>query len=325
MAEATLHDDSDVLDVTTPAAGYAAGEVIQLADGRAAYVCGLQAKTSGESAGLKTSGQVTLAKTASVVILDGDQVYWDRSANTATPLRALAGADFPIGVAVGDAASADTSVVVDLNKKPVYTIDALRDPSDTVLVLTAGTPSLSIGPGYAKMAFSATAEAQKVDILSKHSVPVDIPFIVEGELNIVDSGDAAAAAVDINVGIASATHASDCDSIAESLFLHVDGADTNGAVNINAESDDGTTEVAATDTTVDFAAGTPFAFRFDCRDLTNVKIYINGVRVLSSSTFKLDAATGPLKLLAHVEKGANDTLADVRICKLAIRATDLAA
>jgi predicted RecA/RadA family phage recombinase len=324
MSEASIYNDSDVVDVTTPAAGYASGEVIQLADGRAAYVGGLQAKTSGEAAGAKTSGQVTVTKTSGVVVLKGAPLYWDRSANTATPLKALAGGDFFLGVSLEDAASTATTVVVDLNVQPVYTIDALRDASATALVLTAGTPSLTMGPGYAKMAFSTTAEAQKVDILSAASVPVTVPFIVEGRINIVDSGDAAAAAVDINVGLANATHASDADSITESLFLHVDGADTNGAVNINAESDDGTTEVAATDTTVDFTAGTAFDFAFDCRDLTACKLYVNGVRVLSATAFKLDAATGPLKLLAHMEKGANDTAADVRIEKLAIRTTDLA-
>lgn len=324
MAEATIYSDTDVIGATTPAAGYTAGEVLQLADGRAAFLCGLQNKTSGEESGLKTSGQVTVTKTSGVVVLKGDRLYWNRSTNSATPLRALTGAHFFLGVALEDAASTATTVLVDLNVQPRYLIDALRDPSDTVLVLTAGTPSLSMGPGYAKMAFSNTAEAQKVDILSKASVPVDVPFIVEMELNIVDSGDAAAAAVDINVGIASATHASDCDSIAESMFVHVDGADTNGAVNINLESDDGTTEVAATDTTVDFAAGTPFRVVFDCRNLADIQAYVNGVNVLPNSVFKLDAATGPLKLLAHIEKGANDTVADVRINQLAIRTMDVA-
>lgn len=322
MAEATLYKDADTIDVTVPAAGYSSGEVLQLPDGRAAYVQGLRTLDSVDVAALKTTGQVTLAKTASVVCLKGLEAYWDRSANTCTPLRALAGADFPIGVFVKDAASADATCVVDLNVKPRYTIDALRDPSDTVLVLSAGTPSLSMGPGYAKMAFSATAEAQKVDILTKHSIPVTIPFIAVMDINIVDSGDAAAAAVDINIGIANETHASDGDTIAESMFVHVDGADTNAAVNILMESDDGTTEVAATDTTKDFAAGTPFQVWFDCRDLTDIQAYVNGVNVLPASVFKLNAATGPLKLLAHMEKGANDTLADVRINQLALLAMD---
>lgn len=322
MSEALHKGPADELAVTTPAAGYSSGEVIQLADGRAGYVDGLRALASGEVANLRTGQRVTLAKTASVVCLKGGRAYWDRSANTVTPLRALAGADYSIGVFAADAAAADATVDVFLGVDPVYTLDALRDPSDTVIVKTAGTPALAMGPGYAKMTFSATAEAQKVDLLSKHSVPVDVPFIVELELNIVDSGDAAAAAVDINVGIASATHASDCDTIAESMFVHVDGADTNGAVNINLESDDGTTEVAATDTTVDFAAGTPFFVQFDCRDLTDIQAYVNGVNVLPASVFKLNAATGPLKLLAHMEKGANDTEADVRILSLRIRTMD---
>jgi predicted RecA/RadA family phage recombinase len=318
MSEALLSNSSDVVAQPTPAAGYASGEVIQLADGRAAVVQGLRALTSGEEAGLKTTGQHTFAKTAGVVILKGDRVYWDRSANTATPLQAVAGADFVLGVALADAASADTTVSVDLNVQPVYVVDLLRQPADTVLVLTAGTPALTMGPGYAKLAFSATAEVQKVDALSQASVPVAIPFVVEGRMAVYDIGDANV--VDINVGVAIATHASDADSITESLFLHLDGT----ALDILAESDDGTTEVAATDTTVDAVDDTYFDFRFDCRDLTNIKIYINGVRVLAASTFKLNAATGPLKLLAHLEKTSNDTPGEIRIAHLAIRTTDLA-
>lgn len=321
MSEALLSNSSDVIAQTTPAAGYAYGEVIQLADGRAAVVQGLRALASGDEAGLKTTGQHTVAKTANVVILKGDRVYWDRSADTATPLQAVAGADFPIGVATADAAASDATVTVDLNVAPVYVVDIMRQPTDTVPVKTAGTNmDFSMGPGYVKLALSSThAEANKLDILSQHSVPKTIPFIVEGRMAIYDIGDEGS--LDINVGIASATHASDADAIAESVFLHLDGT----ALDIKAESDDGTTEVAATDTTVDAVDDTYFDFRFDCRDLTNIKIYINGVRVLAASTFKLNAATGPLKCLAHIEKGANDTPGEIRIAHLAIRATDLAA
>ena len=38
----------------------------------------------------------------------------------------------------------------------------------------------------------------------------------------------------------------------------------------------------------------------------------------------LDAATGPLKLLAHMEKSADDTPGDVRVSHMAIRTMDLA-
>lgn len=318
MAEALIYKDADTIDVVTPTAGYTGGEVIQLSDGRAAFVAGQVARVSGDQAALKTTGQVTLLKTASVVILEGDLVYWDRSAGTATPLQAVAGADFPIGVAVSDAAAADSTVIVDLNKKPHYLIDMMRDPFDTVLVLTAGTPALTMGPGYTKLAFSATAEAQKVDALSQKSIPVAIPFIVEGRMAVYDIGDNAA--VDINVGLANATHATDGDAITESVFLHLDGT----ALDILLESDDGTTEVAAEDSTIDAVDDTYFDFRMDCRDLTDIQIYINGVLMKAASVYALGDATGPMKLLAHIEKTSNDTLGEIRIAHLAVRTTDLA-
>ena len=323
MAEATLYKDADTIDVTTPSAGYSSGEVIQLSDGRAAVVTGLTAKVSGDPAALKTSGQFTLTKGADLVILEGAPLYWDRSAGSVTPIKVVAGGDFYAGVAVTDVAAATLTCVVDLNVKPNYTIDIMRDPTDTVIV--AGG-LMSMGPGYAKLSCAVATEAQKSDIMSIHSVPVvdgsAVPFIVEGRMTIFDNGNDTA--LDINVGIADDTHADEADTIAESVFLHFDGS-SGSDLNINAESDDGTTEVASTDTTVDYAEETYFDFAFDCRDLSDIKIYINGVQVLSASTFVLTDATGPMKLLAHVEKASNDTLADVRIAKLALRCTDLAA
>lgn len=322
MAEATIDKDTDVIDERAPAAGYASGEVIQMPDGRAAVVTGLCARTSGEVAGLKTSGQVTLAKTITVVVLKGAPLYWDRSANTCTPLKALAGGDFFVGTAVDDAVLAATTVVVNLNVRPNYTIDLLRDPSDTVLV---GSAVLTHFPGYAKFVLDATSEAQKVDALSQHSIPVTktapavpVPFIVEGRMAAYVIGSDAT--VDMNVGIANETHATSADEIAESVFMHLDEV-----LSIFAESDDGTTEVPAADTLVDCVVGTYFDFAIDGRDLADIQIYINGVNVLAASVFKLDLATGPIKLLVHVEKTTGTAVGELRISKLALRAMDVAA
>jgi predicted RecA/RadA family phage recombinase len=321
MSEALLEKDSDVIDVTTPTAGYSSGEVIQLADGRAAVVQGLSARVSGDKAGLKTSGQVRLAKTASVVILPGGRVYWDRSANTATPLQIAAGADFFVGVAPEGAASAATTVLVDLNAKPKYLTSLGEGGFDCVPVLTAGTLFVGDRGGEFTVACSATAEAQKGDLLSRKSVPVTVPMIFECIFQVVTTADADVA--DLSVGLANATHASDADSITESALFHADlGAD----LNLDAESDDGTTEVAATDTTVDLVAGTDIEVWLDARDLTNVKYYVNGVEVLSATANlgNIAAAAGPLKALFHLEKSANDTLCEVKCRHLAIRATDQA-
>lgn len=314
--EALAANDSEVLEVVTPAAGYSAGEVIQMPDGRAGVVEGLVALISGDPAGIRVRGRVTVAKTSGVVVLRGAPLYWDRSANTATPLQALTGGDFFLGVADDDAASTDATVGVDLNVPPVYTIDALRDASTTAYAATH--ESLSMAPGKAELKFTTATEAQKVDILSDRSWPITVPFIVEGRFNVIDNGDHAA--FDFNIGVASATHASDCDSIAESCFLHIDG----NALDIYTESDDGTTEVAADDTDVNFAEGTAVDFAIDARDLTDIQIYINGVLVNGSTVHKLDAATGPLKLLAHLEKSSDDSPGQVNIEKLAVRLMDVA-
>lgn len=319
MSEATLYKDADTIDVITPAAEYTSGEVIQIADGRAAVVMGLTAKASGDPAALKTTGQFTLTKGADLVVLEGAPLYWDRSAGSVTPLKAVAGGDFFVGVAVKDQAAADTAVVVDLNVQPNYTIDIFSDPLDEVIV---GDATLIVHGGTAVLALIATSEAEKVDMLSKHSIPVvsgsAIPFIVEGRMA---GYGASANTVDINVGIANATHATDAESITEAVLIHLDEV---ADLNIFVHSDDGTTEVALTDTTINYVEDAYFDFAFDCRDLSDIKIYINGVRVLSGTTFALGDATGPIKLLAHIEKTTGTATGEVRLTKLALRCTDLA-
>lgn len=314
MAEATLSKDgnANTMDVTAPAA-MAAGQVFQLPDGRAGVTAGLAGFASGDPATLITAGQFTFTKTATLVVLDGAPVYWDRSANTATPLRAAAGADYYLGVAVGDSATATTTVVVDINVQPSYTIDLLADPGVSIAV---GDAALSYQGGSAVFNILATSEAEKIDLISYRSIPVTVPFIVEGRMaSFVIGTDNT---VDMNVGLANATHATSADTITESMFIHLDET-----LDINIESDDNSTEVAATDSTVNCVDNTYFDFAFDCRDLTDIQIYINGVNVLPASVFKLNAATGPLCLLAHVEKTTGTATGEMRVAKLALRATDI--
>ena len=317
MAEAQTKDIAHERTETVPAA-IASGEIYQLADGRAAVFLGLNAAASGDEVGFVTEGQFTVLKTDSTVVLKGGRVYWDTSASTATPLEAFGADDFYLGLAVEDAASADTTLVVDINARQSNAIDLQGDtPWDTVVILTAGTPDVKMRGGSATASFSATAEAQKVDLLSKQSVLAENGFIAEFKLSIEDNGDDAA--LDINIGVANATHATDADAITESVFIHVDG----NVLDLLAESDDGTTEVAATDTTVNYAEGTSFEIWMDARDITDIQIYIDAVLVLGASVFVLTAATGPIKALFHMEKTSNDTPADVRISRMSVRTMDL--
>lgn len=286
----------------TVAAAVTSGEVWQLADGRAAYLPELTGASSGDRAAFTTEGQATIAKTSGVVILDGGRVYWDHSANTAT-YKKVNDRDFYIGRAVGDAASADTTMTVNLNVDPPYDIDLLRDGALSVATGTAaaggfGVPALYGGkPG---LRLTATNEAQCIDMLSVDRVAISANPIAEFVFRLGANGSTSD--VDINLGVANGTSTTDADAITESVFVHIDG----GSLNINVESDDGTTEVAATDTTVDATAGSAVSDRvevwMDMRDPSDIQIYINGALVLGSTVFTLAAATGPIGLLAHLEK-----------------------
>lgn len=313
MSEVTLYQEGDTHDQLVPAAGYTSGQMLQLADGRAAYVLGLRSLSSGDMAALKTTGQVTLAKTASVVCLKGSKAYWDKSANTVTPLQAMGTNDFYVGTFSADAAAADTTAIVDLNVQPSYLIELGRGEWESTPVYTNGTAAVTFTGGTTKLSMSNTAEVSKLDIISKQSFLAGEAWIAEGKMAIYDIGDAAA--LDINVGVANATHASDADEITESVLLHFDG----NALDIKAESDDGTTEVAATDTTVNAVDDTYFQFAIDARDPSDVQIYVNGVLVLASTVFDISEAAGPLKALVHVEKTSDDTTVDVRVSELTVR------
>lgn len=324
--EAQYLSGGKTIDWTADAA-VVAGQVIQLRDGRAGVIA--EDAASGTIVGVYVDGLFLVQKTASVVILMGSRLFWDHSANVAHLIH-VNDRDFYLGTAQGGgptniatvsagvtgptiaASAAGSSVVVALNGKACNEM-SLASGFASVPINTAGFPFVQgVGDG-ANLGFSATAEAQKVDALSHRGMSIGSLSIVDALICVNTNGDASA--VDINIGLANGTHATDADSITESLFVHIDGASTN----INMESDDGTTEVAATDTTVDFTAGTPFLVQWDLSNNADIQAYINGVNVLPSSVFKLNAATGPLKLLAHMEKTSDDSPGNVSVLSLVAR------
>ena len=310
MAEALYSQSGCILNWVADAA-YSNGDVVQMPDGRAGVVtvnC-----SSGDTVGVRVHGVEKVAKTTSMVILDGGRVYWDHSANKAH-YASVSDRDFYLGVAVGDAASADTTMYVSLNVLPQYKLDLVRDPYISILV---GTAALN-GFGYPyreggglRFNITATSEAQKVDALSVERLAPGSKAIVECAFRMPNGGSGSAS--DFSIGLAHATHASDADSITDSIFIHMDG----GSTTINAECDDGTNETAATTTATTFTAGTALTNRvevwIDCRTLSSIKFYVNGARVASGTTFSVAAMTNALGLLAHVEKTTGTETADMTI------------
>ncbi len=312
MAEATYYKDEEVRDYT-PAAAVTGGEVRQLADGRAAVAP--RDIASGILGAVQTEGIHTVAKTSGVVILDGGRVYWDVSASSATFKADSGTQDFYLGTAVGDAASADTTMKVALNCCPRYIIDNREGTWTTEATLGLGVTAMA--GGGSMLSFDAVAEAAQAALYSDRTVPVSGNAILEGRVAIYNIGDNAA--LDIDIGLASGSHATDFETVANFAVIHLDGT----ALDIKVMSDDGTTDVAAVDSTIDAVDDTYFEFWIDTRNPSDVQIYVNGVdAVPDGTTLTLAAASNALKAICEIEKTSDDTVADVRVDFLKVRTAD---
>lgn len=315
MPEASARYNGKFITITAES-GITAGQVIQIKDGRAGFADA--DITSGNRGEIQVQDVARIAKASGIVILDGGQVWWDHSANQAT-YKPVDDRDFFVGVAVGDWASGETFVDVALNVQPTYLVDILRDGYRSVPVGTQALSGLMLkrNGGCLNFVLSNTSEAQKLDALSVAGFSKDANAIVE--IIFAVPNDGASTAVDVSLGIANGTHATDADSIAESIFVHLDENNTN----INLESDDGTTEVAATDTTYDYTEGSGVSnlvhVWFDMRNPADVQIYVNAVLALAATVFNVNAATGPFKLLAHIEKTSSTDVYELDLHALRAR------
>lgn len=288
------------------------GQVVQLADGRAGVYQGLTSAAIGDTVALAVVGIFDLAKTSTINILAGGEVWWDASLNEATIETA---GDFYVGVAVQDGL-AGSDVRVDLNVAQTNEVSLNKGDWTTEATLGLGavmTGLAGLGEPRVTLAFDAVAEAAQAALFSA-GIDVDDKPILEAMIGIFDIGDNAV--LDINFGLAVGSHATDFEAIAQFVAIQLDG----NALSIFAHSDDGTTDVTLVDTTVDAVDNTFIHLVIDCRDKTSCKIYLDGVRVLSGTTFVLTLHTGNLSAIAHIEKsGADNTLADVRVSKFNVR------
>jgi len=309
MPEAYYRNEGDSVDYT-PAVAVTGGTVVQLPDGRAAVVPVDLA--AGELGSACVKGIHRIAKSTSMVFLDGGRVFWDYSANAAH-YKQVNDRDFYVGRAVGDfLTAAATEIDVAFNVDPRPRIDLLRDGFLSVATGTQALggflPPQDVG-GSKALSLTATSEAQCVDMLSVDRVAVAANPIAEFVFRMTANGSTSA--VDVSLGLANGTSTTDADAIAESVFFHLDG----GSLAINAESDDGTTEVAATDTTTTFTAGSAVANRkelwIDGRDPSDMRFYVDGVEVLNATANlgNIALAAGPLGLLVHLEKSTGTATA----------------
>lgn len=301
----------------TLAAAAEPGDVLQHYDGRACVISSVKDLAAGQDAGVVLTGIHEFPFATGVACVKGAKYWWDESANAVIATPGLNVGDFYLGVGAEDKVSATgMRGRINLNHEPAAAW-SLRDGSRTGGIADTLQEVLGLGVrvlsgGSLSLEFDAVSEAATASLLSGAAFPIADQILFQATVNVIANGDAAA--FDAVVGLANDDHATDADAITESVFASINGASTN----INAESDDGTTEVAATDTTVDFTAGTPFSVWIDARDKADVKIYVNGARVLSGSTFVLSDATGPLRALIQMEKTTDDTAAQIVVLDMSV-------
>lgn len=253
-----------------------------------------------------------------------------------------------VGIAL-EAASGDGSIVRVLRLQETVDIDPLGDINGNLLIdddfigdypaagsaLSGqggyswtktetnglGVTGVDVANGVLKFAADAVAEAATATLFMENS-PADSgqDGIVEFIAGIWDVGDDAA--VDFDWGMASDDHATDFESIAEFVAFHVDGND----LSLKIHSDDGTTDTAAVDTTVDLVAETMYAFKIDYSDLSDVKFYYRALttsswtRLASGTTFDVSNASANWTPIVMVEKTNNDSTFDLRLDRIRLQA-----
>lgn len=187
-----------------------------------------------------------------------------------------------------------------------------------------GVTSVDVARGVLKFAADAQAEVAVASLFMENS-PLDPSKggIAEFIIGVWDIGDAAA--VDFDFGLASDDHATNFETIAEFVAFHLDGTD----LSLKIHSDDGTTDTAAVDTTVDLVDDTFYAFRIDYNDLSDVKFYYRALgaaawtRLLSGTTFDVSAATANWTPIVMAEKSSDDTTFDFRCDRIRVQAPRL--
>jgi len=177
---------------------------------------------------------------------------------------------------------------------------------------SGGTPTYAtVSPsatGEVALTLAATSEVENVCLAFGDKLCFDIDNIQRFEARVKVSS--MTSGTELVFGLGSARNDTQ-DSVANNAWFKMVGATSTTAVVV--ETDDGTTDLddkatgATLSTTykkfvIDFTGGK-----------SNVKFYIDGVRVAASTTFDMSAATSSLQPIFQLQKAANTNVDAVTI------------
>lgn len=181
----------------------------------------------------------------------------------------------------------------------------LWDIADTS---SAGTPTYTVGGinGEATLAFDSQSEVQNVCLFQSDVLNWDIDLIQRIEMRVKTTATLDSA-TSLAFGLASARNDA-IDSITAHASFRIIGNNT-----LVVESDDGTTDKD------DIATGTTLSSTYKkfVIDFTggksNVKFYVDGVRVAAATTFDMSAYSAGLQPYVQIQKTADTNTDSVTI------------
>lgn len=184
-------------------------------------------------------------------------------------------------------------------------------------VVGLGVKNVLIDGAAYDLEFDAVAEVADASIRCSANLLASKGATLEADLHMTNIGDNAA--LDADWGLCTLTDTAsvraDIETAADLAMFHMDG----NSANILAQSDNGTTDVAPTDTTIDnvTTALSYKKFKTIVRPSGTVEFWIDGVRALASTVFAV-ATTALLGGIVNIEKTSDDTVAVLRMKRLRI-------
>lgn len=174
-------------------------------------------------------------------------------------------------------------------------------------VTGAAPPTHVRNSGAAILTLTADNQAQILGLHHNDAKSFDINDLIRVEMRAKIGASTFTSGSILVFGVSS-DRSDTADSMAESAWFRMEGA--NSTTLVYCETDDGTTD--KNDVSSGVTLGTTYKeFVIDFSGgKSNVKFYIDGVRVAASTTFDMSAYTGSVQPMIQLQKAAN-TNADV--------------
>lgn len=195
----------------------------------------------------------------------------------------------------------------------VATFPTSADPATAWLVddtSSSGTPTYTTGGNAAALTLAATGEVENVCLHWNDSLDVDIDDLIRVEMRVKIGASTFTSGSILTFGVGSARNDT-ADSVAANAWFRMEGA--NSTTLVYCETDDGTTD--NDDKSTGVTLGTTYKrFVIDFSGgKSNVKFYIDGAPVCTSTTFSMAGYSAGLQPIVQLQKASNTNVDSVSV------------